>query len=224
MVTSEELDLTFKKVGNDFGIETKAEFAAFRDLKIKWMRTYKWAEFTVSDFLREAPLEVIEDIAATIFSKIKGIEHEYSDETVEWLTSDEFADLNQSTYISRDLRIGSEKGEHKSIEKSLSRLKNRKLVPEDLGRIRFFWSEKTSSEQSSWSSMLMKVVTVNSALDSDDVPDEILDYAILRQVSYISSDFRTNSEDRKQAVMETVQNYPGFDSIQEWLEEHGFSE
>ena len=42
--------------------------------------------------------------------------------------------------------------------------------------------------------MLMKVVTLNSALDSDEVPDEILDDAILRQISYISSDFRTNSE------------------------------
>ncbi len=31
--------MTFQKVGNDFGIETKAEFAAFRDLKIKWSAT-----------------------------------------------------------------------------------------------------------------------------------------------------------------------------------------
>lgn len=180
MVTTEELNIAFQKAANDFGIETKAEFAAFRDLKIRWARTYKWAEFTVSDFLKEAPLEVIEDIATTIFSKIKGNEHEYSDETVEWLTSDEFAEVNQPAYISRDLRIGSEKGEHKSIEESLNRLKDRKLIPEDLGRIRFFWSKKTSNEQSSWSSMLMKVVTVNCALDSDNVPDEILDYAILR--------------------------------------------
>lgn len=106
MVTSEELNMTFQKVGNDFGIETKAEFAAFRDLKIKWMRSYKWAEFTVSDFLKDAPLEVIENIARSIFSRIKGNENDYSDETVEWLTSAEFAEINQPTYISRDLRIG----------------------------------------------------------------------------------------------------------------------
>ncbi len=216
--------MTFQKVGNDFGIETKAEFAAFRDLKIRWTRTYKWAEFTVSDFLKEAPLEVIEDIAKTIFSRIKGNEHEYSDETVEWLTSDEFVEINQPVYIARDMRIGSDEGEHKSIEDSLNRLKDRKLISEDLGRIRLFWSKNTSNEQSAWSSMLMKVITVNAGLDSEDTPDDVLDFVILRQIAHLKSDFRKNNKDRKQAVLETVQIYPGFDSIQEWLEEHGFSE
>lgn len=35
MTTTEEiLNETFKKVGNDFGIDTSAEFAAYRDFKI----------------------------------------------------------------------------------------------------------------------------------------------------------------------------------------------
>ncbi len=122
------------------------------------------------------------------------------------------------------MRIGPDEGEHKSIENSLNRLKDRKFISEDLRRIRSFWSKKTSSEQSAWSSMLMKVITVNAGLDSEDTPDDILDFVILRQIAHLNSDFRKNNEDRKQAVLETVQIYPGFDSIQEWLEEHGFSE
>ena len=40
MVTSEELDLTFQKVGNDFGFRNvSAEFSPFRDLKVKWRAT-----------------------------------------------------------------------------------------------------------------------------------------------------------------------------------------
>ncbi|MBR7124264.1 MAG: hypothetical protein IKC93_05300 [Candidatus Methanomethylophilaceae archaeon] len=160
----------------------------------------------------------------TIFSKIKGNEHEYSDETVEWLTSDEFVEINQPVYISRDMRIGSDEGMHKSIEDSLNRLKDKKLIPEDLERTRFFWSKKTSNEQSAWSSMLMKVITVNTELDSEDTPDDVLDFVIFCQIAHVNSDFRTNNEDRKQAVLESVQSYLGFDSIQEWLEENGFSE
>ncbi len=46
MSTTEEiLNATFKKVGNDFGYETSAEYAVFRDLKVRWQRTYQWAEF-----------------------------------------------------------------------------------------------------------------------------------------------------------------------------------
>ena len=40
MVTSEELDLTFQKVGNDFGFSNvSAEFSPFRDLKVRWRAT-----------------------------------------------------------------------------------------------------------------------------------------------------------------------------------------
>ena len=57
--TEEMLNETFRKVGNDFGIGTKAEYAAFRDFKVRWQRTYQWAEYQVSDCLMDAPEEVI---------------------------------------------------------------------------------------------------------------------------------------------------------------------
>ena len=56
------------------------------------------------------------------------------------------------------------------------------------------------------------------------MPDDVLDFVILRQITHINMDFRMNNEDRKQAVLEDIQTYPGFDSIQEWLEEHGLTE
>ena len=40
MVTSEELNMTFQKVGNDFRFENvDAEFSAYRDLKVRWCAT-----------------------------------------------------------------------------------------------------------------------------------------------------------------------------------------
>ena len=54
-ITDEILNEIFKKVGNDFGYDVSAEFAAYRDFKIRWQRSYKWAEFQVSDYLKDAP-------------------------------------------------------------------------------------------------------------------------------------------------------------------------
>lgn len=162
-------------------------------------------------------------IAKTIFSRIKGNEYEYSDGTVEWLTSDEFVQTNQPVYISRDMRIGSEEGVHRSIEDSLNGLKDRKLISENLRRARFFWSKGTSSKQSAWPSILMKVIIVNAELDLEDTPNDVSGFVIIRQIS-MRSDLRTNNDDRKQAVMEAVQSHLGFDSIQEWMEERGFFE
>ena len=221
MVTTEELDLTFQKVGNDFGFEAKAEFAPFRDLKIKWFRSYKWAEFTVSDYLKDAPENVIEGIARTIFSKIKGTDESYSDEVIEWLTSDEFVDSMQPTYISRDRRIGSPIGEHKNLQEALDRLKEKGLIKTDLNRTKLFWSIKTKEEKPAWSSTLMRTVTVNKSLDSDDVPEEVLDYVLLNQIAFIECDFGMDPMDRQKTIEERVQKYPGFDGITEWLNDRG---
>lgn len=106
MTTTEELDLTFKKVGNDFGFsDVSAEFAPFRDLKVRWQRTAEWASFQVSDYLESAPVEVIEGIVTTVMKRIRGEEDSYPEETVEWLTSHEFRELNQETYIQRSRMI-----------------------------------------------------------------------------------------------------------------------
>ena len=107
MVTSEKLDLTFKEVGNFLHFkEVKAEFAPFRDLKVKWIRTADFADFSVSDYLDGAPEEVVRDIAETIMLRICGEEpREYSRRTVEWLTSHEFRALNQEKYVERSRSI-----------------------------------------------------------------------------------------------------------------------
>lgn len=212
--------MTFQKVGNDFGYEVNAEFATFRDLKLKWMRSYKWIEFQVSDYLKEAPENVIEGIARTIFSKIQGTDGNYSDEVIEWLTSDEFVDSMQPTYISRDRRIGSPTGEHRDLRESLDRLKKQGLVTTSLDRTKLFWSRKVDEDRSAWSSSLMRTVTVNSILDSDDVPEEVLDYVLLNQIAFIECDFGMDSEERKKTIAERMENYPGYNSINNWLSEH----
>ena len=61
MVTKEELNEIFERIGNDFGYrDVTAEYAPFMDMKIKWSRTSDWARFTVSDYLEEAPSEVVD--------------------------------------------------------------------------------------------------------------------------------------------------------------------
>ena len=223
MSTTEEiLNATFKKVGNDFGYETSAEYAAFRDLKVRWQRSYKWADFQVSDYLKDAPEEVLEGIARTIFTKIQGEESNYTDEVVGWLTAPEFVERLQPIYIQRDRRISFEEGEHKSLEEALDRLKEKGFIG-DLGKTRIFWSNEATSGRGGWSSALMKVITVNRKLDSDSVPDEVLDAVILNEIAQIECKFDMAPLDRNKIVEDRMKMYPGFDGISEWLEDHGLT-
>jgi len=170
-----------------------------------------------------APEGVIEGIARTIFSKILGTDESYSDEVIEWLTSDEFVDSMQSTYISRDRRIGSPNGEHKDLQEALNRLKEKGMIETDLDKTKMFWSVKTEEGGPAWSSSLMRTVTVNKILDSDDVPEEVLDYVLLNQIAFIECDFGMDPMDRQKTISERMQRYPGYDGINEWLEGHGLT-
>ncbi len=220
MATSEELEMTFKKVGNDFGTEATAEFAEFRDLKVKWTRTINFADFRVSDYLMEAPVDVIEDIARTIYSKIFGDGKEYSEETVGWLTSDEFVKLHQPKFIERSRNFRFDDGENKSISESIQRLKDAGLAPDDLGKTKIMWSTKTSENKDAWSSCLMRTISINSKLDSEDVPDDVLDYTILKHLTFIGVEFGVDGAERERIVNEKMESHTEYADAQKWLENH----
>ena len=59
----------------------------------------------------------------------------------------------------------------------------------------------------------MKVITVNRKLDSDTVPDEVLDAAILNEMANIECDFALS-------LMDRMKLYPGFGGTSEWLQDH----
>lgn len=101
----------------------------------------------------------------------------------------------------------------------MDRLKEKGFV-KDLGKTRIFWSNEATAGKGGWSSALMKVITVNRKLDSDSVPDEVLDAVILNEVANIECDFAMSPVDRKRMVEDRMKLYPGFDGISEWLEDH----
>ena len=221
MVTSEELNMTFQKVGNDFGFENvEAEFSPFRDLKVKWCRTIDNASFTVSDYLQEAPVDVIEGIARTIFSKIRAEENsEYPKCTKEWLTSNEFRDLNQEKYIERSRTIGDvENSEDKRLWDAYYRLIDTGLI-EEINGLKLFWSKDESVSKAGQSSCLMRVVIMNKRFMKNDIPSEVLDYCLLHEIANITIDFGVDIIERKKEVADIMAECPGGEIAKKWLDQ-----
>ena len=221
MVTSEELNATFEKVGNDFHFdEVTAEFAPYRDLKVRWCRMMRHADFSVSDYLEGAPSEVVEGIARTIFSRIRGEEPEnYPKETIEWLTSPEFLELNQEKYIERSRTIGEMSSEEAGmLWESYYRLVDAGLIPEIDG-LRLFWSKNDSVAKAGQSSCLMRVVIMNRRFLNDKVPTEALDFCLLHELANIVIGFGIGNLERKKMVNEMSDGYAGADVAKKWLDQ-----
>ena len=217
MVTATELESTFKEVGNYFGYgNVTAAFAPFRDLKVKWRRSMDFADFSVSDYLREAPVEVIEGIARTIMSRICGEEYGYTEEVTEWLTSPEFRAINQSKYIerSRQIAVPTDDG---ILERSYRRLIDEGLIDE-IEDLRIFWSKPVGNDDIGQSSCLMRVAILNPRLKGNDVPQDVLDYCLLHELAGIKVGFGLRNDERLEEISNVLDSCPNALTAQSWLE------
>ena len=221
MVTSEELGTIFSEIGNDLRLgDVTAEFAPYRDLKIRWTRASGWARFSVSDYLKGAPEEVVRDLAGCLMERIvSGETADYSERTMGWLTSEEFRDLNQDTYIERSRSIGEiDAQDSEVLTEAYRKLVSKGLVPEVEG-LRMFWSRNGNVSKSGQSSCLMRVVIMNRRLLDEKVPKEVLDYCLLHELANITIPFGLDNIERKKEVNEVTNGFVGAETAKKWLDQ-----
>lgn len=207
---NDELSRHFAASGRRHGYDdVDAAFAPFRDFKIRWCRSYRWASFEVSDYLKEAPGPVMATLAETVFDRIAGDEPEYPGSVCEWLTDPAFARRNQPLYVSRYVGLSvSPAGRHKDLRDSMDRLVTLGLVTDDRD-VYLGWSMPSASRSAAGSSVLMKVATVSGRLDSEDVPEQLLDYCLYSQIAHIGMGFNPGTEPRGEEYDRRLSMFPG---------------
>lgn len=206
----------FERIGQKYGFEeVKAEFSAFRDFKVKWVRSYKWIQFDVSDYLKGAPEEVMEGVADTLFAKIRGENASYPDVVCNWLTSPEFVQKNQKKYLGRCWGLDG----YERLAEAFERLVNAGLVEDD-GLVHIEWMNcpRTSVGHSS---VLMKVATLNTALK--DQPDDVLDFALYTQLAHVNMGFNGSGVSREGVYKNLIDKYPDAKKYAEILKGLGYT-
>ncbi len=146
--SNEMLTMAMATAGARNGFEdVTAEFSAFRDFKLKWTRSYKWISFEVSDYLRNAPQNVIESLAETIYAKIGGAEKTpYSENVCEYLNSERFLRDNQDLSLKRFRGISQTPcGENVDLTEAYIRLVVSGLVERD-PRLVIRWGPSSRSD------------------------------------------------------------------------------
>ena len=179
MDAEQNLKDAFSRIGKDFGYDNvDAEFSAFNEFKLRWQRSYGWASFKVSDFFKDAPIEVLEDLATTVFTKISGEESAYSDRIKGWLLSDEFVERNRANYIRRHRAFFNfAEGEVWNLDSVYARLVKEGKLENDPD-MKLVWMDSKSSAKATVASALMKFAAFHVALDSTTMPEFVIDYLV----------------------------------------------
>lgn len=208
---SEMLNRAMRNAGIRNGYEDiTAEFSAFRDFKLKWTRSYKWISFEVSDYLRNAPQNVIESLAETVFAKIGGQDKaEYSEEVCEYLSSERFLRDNQDLFLKRFRGISQTPcGENVDLAEVYMRLVDRGLAKRDPSLVIRWGASNRTDCRIGHSSVLMKTIIVNPKLDSEDISENALDYALYTQVCRVNLGFDGDREDDACRYESMIAEYP----------------
>lgn len=215
----EELRKRFEEIGRMYGFErVEAEFVPFKEFKVRWQRSYKWAEFKVSDYLEDAPVPVIDGLCRSIFSRISGDGGEkYTDEMREWMTDRRFSESKQPVYLRRSRSITrSPAGECRDLSESYGRLVASGLVEADPA-VCLTWTKESNVRKVGQCSVLMKVVAISKVLDTDMIPEFVLDYCLYHEMCHLAIGFDPGSEKHGAEFAELESRYPRRDEAEEWL-------
>ena len=208
---SEMLNRALQNAGRRNGFEDiTAEFAAFRDFKLKWTRSYKWISFEVSDYLRSAPENVIESLAETVFARIRGEDRAtYSEEVCDYLNSKEFLEENQRMYLKRYMGISdSPCGENVDLLDCYRRLTEHGLVEHDPRLVIRWSSTEDRNRKVGRSSVLMRTIVMNPVLDTDGIPEDVLDYALYTQICRMNLGFGPSRNGDAERYEMMLSNHP----------------
>ena len=223
MVTQEELNEIFQKEGKENDYETVgAEFMAFKEFKVRWQRSYRWAEFKVSDYFQDAPAEVVESLARTLFSRIAGKDDiPYTAEMCQWITSDRFVEEKQPIFLKRSRNITrNPTGKHKDLDASYDRLIGMGLVKKD-PRIFINWMKNSENRKVGNVSVLMKVISMNPALDDPQCSDQLLDYCLFHELNHIEAGFDAEGKGKTLEIISRDTAYPDSADLEKWITKLG---
>lgn len=210
----------FSEVGKKYGYEdVSATFISQRNFSVKWQRTFRWAEFKVSDYLLGADKETVSDLAETLFQKISGKETTYSEKVKEYVKAADFVQRNQPIYLARTRDIArTTRGDFKNLDDAFARLMKLGLVKEDK-ELYLTWAKKGKKleRQTGYCSSLMKVMVINSIFDDNIIPDFVLDFVVYHQYLVMTqgrSHFGTTTD---YDIEEMENEYPDCMDARKWI-------
>ena len=196
-----------------------ARFEKFKDFKVTWNRTGKEMSYKVSDYMSDSPDAALYEFLDTLISRNSGNKKGYGPEYLDWVSSDGFVLSKRPVYLERSRNITmSTTGTRRDIGESLDRLLGSGLlVDTDIDNSFFTWTAMPGFTKVGSCNAMFRVVTVSSSLDSDDVPERVLDFVTYHESLHLRRGYRPGRRAHDLAFRESERAFPGWEECEKYL-------
>lgn len=214
------LDEVFKKEGLKHGYgEVKARFHPFKEFKAQWQRCGDKIDFLVTDYMEPASPELITDFAGCLLKRVgkRQKSEMYTERMKGWMLSDEFVAKNRPLYLRRSRNITCKPtGRVHDLHEGLERLKAAGLVQPTRDPF-MTWTKRPNLQRLGYTSVLMNVVAISSAMDDDRVPEYVSDYVLYHEMVHISDGLRSSGSYHDSEFHRRERMFPQWREAEVWL-------
>ena len=201
----------FTTVGANYKFKNvQAEFEPFTDVKVRWQRSYDWADFKVSDYLMDAPDSILSALAQSLFEKIRGDKGDLSEEFKGYVSSLDFTKAHRDVYLARiDAHITDK---YDGLMKS--------IIEREGKNVEGIVVATNEVANRPHCSVLMRTLVLPSFFE--DAPDYVLDFVLTHYLTIFEGGYNPGEDIVLRAVLKDDE-HPNAEQAREWLREHNIS-
>jgi hypothetical protein len=188
-------------------------------LHYAYRKTMTGIEIELSDYLENAPISVLNDECTAIVAWSRGKKYVQPESLSDYIRSTDFIVGNRPIYLRRCRTVSmTQQGKSKNLIDSVERLMDMELVFDNDIRNSFFtWATHMAKFKFGQCNQTFRVVSVNPDLDSDSVPDEVVDYVVYHEILHLRQDPTKNRRPHNAQFRSWEHMFPDYDSMEEYL-------
>jgi len=173
----------------------------------------------LSDYLEDAPDNVLRDTCKAVVAWAVRGKFRTPQSLMDFIHTEKFIVGKRPLYLERSRTVTmDQQGRYKNLLDSVERLRESGLIEDDDIRNSFFsWVEHMAKYKFGQCNQLFRVVTVNPVLDSDEVPDYVLDFVIYHEILHLRQDSTKNRRPHNAQFKSWEHQFPMYDDAEWYL-------
>ena len=220
MKSNERLFKIISPIVSGHGLELRtASFCGTKEFQASWKRSGGGVDIMISDYLIDAPCDVITDFSQTVVGTIAGRRPAYGKTYLDWVKSDEYISSKREIYLRRSRNLtGSPEGNERDLTESLNRILDLGLlVPDGIDNSFLSWTKIPNVRKLGFCSPMMRVIGISCVLDDDSVPEFVLDYVVYHESLHLAQGYRPGQRPHSKKFRADERKYPRYEEAERYL-------